>query len=797
MGLNATRQRPAQTPGGPRRPSVKPSMTNLLQQRQLNGGRGTSELPPSYVQSQTELQVQGQSQQPLPFRLPPPPAVLDSSTISASTDADNFTEYPASLSMSPNPAPAMEQRSSPVANPIASPTNPASRVSAASTHSPTTARTVSTPSTPTPSTPTYSAGRLTPAPTSANLTPLPAPPPVSFVPALLPYKPLTLDAAQWTFSSSELQAIVSRAIRASAEPSSIRLLPLQTLDEDIGEEIKRLEDARDKAQAEYRFAIQRKMMLLHSLNALPQISAGASSRPVSPSPSLPQSSSSLVHNLAQTCNTLTSLTLTLLHTSAHLSQLRSLQDVHAGSALAVALRKLNTSYARRMHEVATLKERVKALEQERDEGWRVAEEMAKEVDELKKELEGVGDEDWEDDDFEDLTEEVVHGARAVAAPATLTRASRIGMPSVQLRVPAVTPGITKRSSVSDHTSTSREIAANESGGSEEVSPKIPFPSSENGGAENAEGCSPKDNQMIGSTALSQSVEDAEASSPETRPVFASSSQMLTTPVSTTSPLTDSVVAPARPRSNSAASRVSAARKRSLRASKASLRLPRALTPTPRPPSVHSTFSIHSGHSIRSRSRGRALSRAGSRAASTPVSPIERPPLPIPPTTSALQSPSSASPCESVQLPDVSKSKTYVVPELKASAGHQDIPIPSVPTPRKRSKKFKARSAAEKGSSFLDLFDVDTRPNSSIDLDNKKQKDSVNTVQGAETMSSAENEESQKGVEIRRSGSKRVNEADNVTMASPRGSATKTMEDVKDVTSAVVVEGDNQIVSGKG
>ncbi|KAJ6612817.1 hypothetical protein B0H10DRAFT_1952060 [Mycena sp. CBHHK59/15] len=57
----------------------------------------------------------------------------------------------------------------------------------------------------------------------------------------LKWRGYTMDAAKWTFSSAQLQGIVSRAIRQSAEASSIRLLRLETVDTDIPEELHRLD----------------------------------------------------------------------------------------------------------------------------------------------------------------------------------------------------------------------------------------------------------------------------------------------------------------------------------------------------------------------------------------------------------------------------------------------------------------------------------------------------------------------------------------------------------------------------
>ena len=67
------------------------------------------------------------------------------------------------------------------------------------------------------------------------------PPPLNFDPAPIQWRGLTLEAAQWTFTSDQLQEIVSRAIRQTAHESFIRLVSVQTLDEDLVRELERLD----------------------------------------------------------------------------------------------------------------------------------------------------------------------------------------------------------------------------------------------------------------------------------------------------------------------------------------------------------------------------------------------------------------------------------------------------------------------------------------------------------------------------------------------------------------------------
>jgi hypothetical protein len=66
------------------------------------------------------------------------------------------------------------------------------------------------------------------------------PPKINFESVPILFKGLPLEAAQWTFSSAELQDIVSRAIRLSARESFIRVLSIETLDKEIVNENERL-----------------------------------------------------------------------------------------------------------------------------------------------------------------------------------------------------------------------------------------------------------------------------------------------------------------------------------------------------------------------------------------------------------------------------------------------------------------------------------------------------------------------------------------------------------------------------
>lgn len=500
----------------------------------------------------------------------------------------------------------------------------------------------------------------TPMPQLAALTPLR---PLDFASALAPSpfrkKTLTLSAAQWTLDSSDLQAIVSRAIRSSAEPSSIRLLPLDVLDKELAEEEKKLDSERMEAMAKYRFGVHRRTLFMQSLNLATQTLA-SSAGGISSADSHTQAAQ-LLSNLSALSASQDENTESILRTSAQLSELRILRETHSTSALSVALRKLNASFARRTREIASLKEQLEQLQAERDEAWRVAEDLAKEMDERAE---------WEDlegEDFDDLTEVVVNGQRVVAAPATLTRVSRLG---VKLRVPG-------------------------------VGPRVVIPGSSR---------SPIKRRPSPLSVVTSEQELDKLNSPT-----ASLNPPLTPPPA--DPLPPPPAPPeyeeqprTRQRSNSAASRVTAARTRSIRQSKASLRIPRELLANAAPGASNrpkSSYSTRSQGSIHSRTRSRSRARLGT--GSAPSSPLDginkHPPLPIPSSLSpSTSSPASNSPqtATSEQIPEVPKIPSPLL-NLKAPVPRPPMP-PMPPMPADPSPT----SALHKGSSFLDMI---TRPSS--------------------------------------------------------------------------------------
>lgn len=193
-----------------------------------------------------------------------------------------------------------------------------------------------------------------------------------FRPPVPKWRGYTLEAAKWTFSSAELQQIVSRAIRQSAEASSFRLLQLATLDNDISQEMETLKTQQAEIRTKYKLLSRRRRGLLDALTGHFEGSVVEYSAPTL----------RIVDELADTCLQLDELAEDLDSVDEQLSQLTSLCEVHSSSALAMALRKLNTSFLKQMQDNKALKEQIETLQAERDEAWKQAQEVANDYDDL-------------------------------------------------------------------------------------------------------------------------------------------------------------------------------------------------------------------------------------------------------------------------------------------------------------------------------------------------------------------------------------------------------------------------------
>ncbi|KAJ3968729.1 hypothetical protein EV361DRAFT_400226 [Lentinula raphanica] len=188
------------------------------------------------------------------------------------------------------------------------------------------------------------------------------------------YRGYTMDAAKWTFTSAQLQAIVSRAIKQSAEASAIRLLRLETVDHDIPNELHKLELQRTDVMTRYKSVCRRRTDILATLTSyydgtLPEDST-ASLR--------------AINELRDITNALDRLAEDLHSLDEQIAQLSSLRDVHDASALAMAIRKLNASFLKQLAISDALRSQVVALEAERDDAWKQAEMMAHEFDHMSE-----------------------------------------------------------------------------------------------------------------------------------------------------------------------------------------------------------------------------------------------------------------------------------------------------------------------------------------------------------------------------------------------------------------------------
>ncbi|KAJ7701756.1 hypothetical protein B0H17DRAFT_163878 [Mycena rosella] len=193
----------------------------------------------------------------------------------------------------------------------------------------------------------------------------------------LKWRGYTMDAAKWTFSSSQLQGIVSRAIRQSAEASSIRLLRMETVDTDIPEELHRLEMQRTDVKTRYKMLTRRRTNLFATLT-----SHLDGTEPEDQTYAL-----RVVENLKEISTELDRLAEDLHSADEQIAQLTSLRDVHSASALAMALRKLNASFLKQIAEADALRTQVESLQAERDEAWTQAVDVANEYDDLNERME--------------------------------------------------------------------------------------------------------------------------------------------------------------------------------------------------------------------------------------------------------------------------------------------------------------------------------------------------------------------------------------------------------------------------
>lgn len=141
-----------------------------------------------------------------------------------------------------------------------------------------------------------------------------------------------------TFNSKELQDIVSRAIRSSARESFIRLVSIRELDQALPAEIERLNALKAMKQAQYRFKVQRRTMLLQALISF-ALSGG--DKEADGGIALISNLTAQLSGIVGECDLITE---ELVSIGDQLAQLTKLLDVHWASALAIALRKVSRAF---------------------------------------------------------------------------------------------------------------------------------------------------------------------------------------------------------------------------------------------------------------------------------------------------------------------------------------------------------------------------------------------------------------------------------------------------------------------
>jgi len=186
------------------------------------------------------------------------------------------------------------------------------------------------------------------------------------------WRGLTLEAAQWTFTSAQLQEIVSQAIQQSSEGSALRFLRPDVLEGGIADERHRLELQHTDVKAQYKALVRKRWMLMGALAGHVE----------SVETSDVTTAARTVEELAEVLSALDRLADKMHDIVLQMAQLKSLRDVHNTSALAMALRKINGLFVGQMAEKERLQEQIDVLQTERDEAWKHAEDIAQDYDTL-------------------------------------------------------------------------------------------------------------------------------------------------------------------------------------------------------------------------------------------------------------------------------------------------------------------------------------------------------------------------------------------------------------------------------
>lgn len=146
------------------------------------------------------------------------------------------------------------------------------------------------------------------------------------------------------------------------------MLPLDDLEEQLPAELARLETHQAELKTRYRLLVRKRNALLTA--------AGTSGG----------DTQAKLDDLRAVATTLDEIADALYVARDQAAQLQVLASNHAGSALAIALRKINAAFLKRTKDVQDLAARCAELEQERDEAWRAAQAVAADLDELNDTL---------------------------------------------------------------------------------------------------------------------------------------------------------------------------------------------------------------------------------------------------------------------------------------------------------------------------------------------------------------------------------------------------------------------------
>ncbi|KAF8452672.1 hypothetical protein L210DRAFT_3639154 [Boletus edulis BED1] len=186
------------------------------------------------------------------------------------------------------------------------------------------------------------------------------------------WRGLTLEAAQWTFTSAQLQEIVSQAIQQSFEGSSLRFLKPEILEGEIADELECLELQHMDVKAQYKALARKRWMLMGALAG--HVEGVAMSDATTAERTLEE--------LAEVLSALDLRAEKMHDIVLQIAQLQRLREVHNTSALAMAVRKINRVFVRQMAEKERLQGQVDTLATERDEAWKHAEDIAQDYDTL-------------------------------------------------------------------------------------------------------------------------------------------------------------------------------------------------------------------------------------------------------------------------------------------------------------------------------------------------------------------------------------------------------------------------------